>query len=328
MSFARLIASASRLRRWPKAARYGITVALVAATLGLQLWLEGFLSGLRFVLFFPTIIAVSLAFGGGAGFAATALAALGTLYFFIEPFLSLDIDDIAAVGLFLVFLASGAFTAAIVETLQSVIERLGRSEAEKVLLLDELGHRTKNNLQMISALLAMQARDLTDATARRALDAAVGRVAAMGKAHQRLHRRDAATVVDAGSFVEELCTELERSLIGPRPIALTVAVAPMELELGRAVSVGLIINELLTNALKYAFPDGRPGTVSVRLEPDGAGWCRLEVRDDGVGIDPTLAPGLGSRLVRLMAERLGGAVEVSAEGGTRTVVRFKAPAVG
>ena len=106
-------------------------------------------------------------------------------------------------------------------------------------------------------------------------------------------------------YLEELGADLGNSLRGSRPIAVRVTADPVEIEMGRAVQIGLIINELVTNALKYAFPDGRDGAVDVvfRAEQDIA---EIIVRDNGIGLPTNAAAGLGTRLVTLLARQLGG----------------------
>jgi two-component sensor histidine kinase len=145
----------------------------------------------------------------------------------------------------------------------------------------------------------------------------------LGRVHDRLTHGDGAAVVDLKTFLGDLCNDLRTSLAGLRPVAVRVEleshVRPME----QAVPLGLILNELLTNALKYAFPGEREGTISVRLERCGDELC-LVVADDGVGLASTdgggggAPAGMGQRLVRSLTQQLGGRVSIDSRPGEGT----------
>lgn len=329
MQLSDFVVRSSRFRSQPAAVQYGASLLLVAAILALQLWLESYIQGLRFLLFVPAILVVSIAFGRGPAIAAILASAAGTLYFFIEPFGQLGLHDVAALALAAIFVATSVFAINIVEALTITIERLGtamaqlrKSEAEKGLLLEEVNHRVKNNLQMIGSLLAVQGRSVREPHARQALEAATARVAVMGRVHRRLEPGAAETFVDARAFIGELCEDLRETVIQHRPIALHVDLDPAPLEPHRATNVGLIVNELLTNALKYAFPEGRSGTIRVRFSNEGDQCYCLDVRDDGIGMGETEPSGYGLRLVEMLAKQLGGTILTQPGQGVHTVIRF------
>lgn len=184
--------------------------------------------------------------------------------------------------------------------------------AEKELLLRELHHRVKNSLQMVSSLLGLQMRQIADPEARRHFGEASRRVGAIALVHDRLHEGDLTGRVEVGQYLRDLCAELERSLTGRhgRPV-ITVATDRVELAIERAVPLALIVNELVTNALKYAYPDGpSDASVSVNLPVEGPGTLRLEVTDRGRGrpsdFDSGRSAGLGMKLVIALAKQLDG----------------------
>jgi two-component sensor histidine kinase len=160
---------------------------------------------------------------------------------------------------------------------------------------------------------------------------AAERVSVMAKVQRRLVRFEGAVLADSRSFIEELCRDLETALIGLRPIRLDIEAESHPIPLNQAVSVGLIINELLVNALKYAFPDDRDGRVSVTFTRTGHEYC-LAVTDNGVGLstahESASAPsstGLGQRLIRSFVAQLGGRHEIEpCSPGTRVRVCFPA----
>jgi two-component system, sensor histidine kinase PdtaS len=169
------------------------------------------------------------------------------------------------------------------------------SETQKSLLLEELSHRTKNDLFMVSSVLTLQARAQSDPNVRAALQAAVARVAVIARAQERLRGDNDGGSVEMAAYLEDLCRTLGDMLRDVRPIAVLVSADKLEVNSSDAVSIGLIVNELVTNAIKYAFPDDRGGTVKVSLSQTGGG-VELVVEDDGVGCPPEPSQGMGSRL--------------------------------
>jgi two-component sensor histidine kinase len=162
--------------------------------------------------------------------------------------------------------------------------------------------------------------------------ATADRIQVMSRLHERLKRRDTAAFVNIGSFIEDLCGDLKGALVGPRPILLKVDAQDHLLPEEQAVAVGLIVNELVTNSLKHAFPDDQMGAVGVQFGKDRDHYV-LRVADDGIGCppkaDPALSSGLGQRLIRSMVAQLGGEVMVEPNGellGTSVAVRFPAAA--
>jgi two-component sensor histidine kinase len=202
-------------------------------------------------------------------------------------------------------------------------KRIAASEREKELLLHELVHRFKNDLANVTAILRLQARSVSDPSARSELMVASDRVHVLTRVHQRLTRFADATDLDMREFLEELCKDLRVSSISLRRVRLQTEVEPVRLPFPTAVTVGLIVNELVQNALKYAFPGERPGRITVRFGRSGDHF-RLSVSDDGVGQAKPLAEssGLGQRLVASFAQQLGGTYDVQVGAGRTVAITF------
>jgi PAS domain S-box-containing protein len=192
------------------------------------------------------------------------------------------------------------------------LEREHRAAHERIgMLLQELTHRVKNSLQFIAATVMIESRSHKSGEGKAALERVSHRITALGHLYSKLTGADTVETVDAASYLEELCRDLVASIRTPgdTSIVLKIDIAPERLPTDRAIPIGLIVNELVTNAVKYAFPGERKGTVTVSLKRE-SGELRLTVADDGQGLDPRRADsGLGGRLVDGFAQQLGGQVE-------------------
>jgi PAS domain S-box-containing protein len=206
--------------------------------------------------------------------------------------------------------------------------RLRTSLAEKEVLLKEVHHRVKNNLQFVSSLLALQSAKFKDPKLASAIKESQQRVRAMALMHEQLYRGPNLASIPIARHITALCADLCRSYsVDPDRIALDLRVADMPLDLDRAIRCGLIVNELVSNAIQHAFPAGRRGRVTVRLDAID-GYYELAVSDDGVGLpaglDPLHTPSLGLQLVADLADQLGGALSVDRNGQTSFTIRFPA----
>lgn len=218
-----------------------------------------------------------------------------------------------------------------VSALKLTEERLCRALAEKELLLRELHHRVKNNLAAIIGLLDMQRRSLTDPQARESLTVLAGRIRSMGLIHEILYGADNLARIDFQNYSEVLITHL-RSRFGSSRIKVTVRSGGVRLPLDLAMPCGLIINELATNALKFAFPRGMPVgdedecRVEVRLQEEN-GQYTLTVADNGQGLPPgfdwTRTQSMGMVLLRMLGcHQLGGNYTFDHDKGLRVTLRF------
>ena len=198
---------------------------------------------------------------------------------------------------------------------------LQASLSEKESLLQEIHHRVKNNLQIITSLLRLQAGRIDEPVAKAVLLDMQNRVRSMALIHEHLYRSENLAAVDLAAYLKNLCQQLFRTmLITPGTIQLHCDLVPVHIEIDQAIPCGLLVNELVSNALKHAFPTGQGGEVRVELHPQDypPGW-RLRVADNGVGLPPDLSPDyattMGLRLVSDLARQLGGRLQIGAGPG-------------
>lgn len=193
-------------------------------------------------------------------------------------------------------------------------------------LLEELNHRVMNSLGMISSIIAMEARARTDGEGRQALKRIETRLQAAAQLYAALDTSGAVGTVNAADYLPRIVDGLARSLGADGKIRMTHDITPAVLPTARAAPLGLIVNELVTNGLKYAFPEGKGGTISINLSRDGDTLV-LTVSDNGQGIGPVAASGsgLGQQLVEAFVHQIGGSREIeTGSGGTTVTVRFPA----
>lgn len=179
-------------------------------------------------------------------------------------------------------------------------------------LMREVHHRVSNSLQMVMSFVSMQAGQTADPAAREALEATQSRIQAISKVHHRLYTRDDLTTIDLDDYLETLLGELRQSLTkGAGVIDLSLRADPIEVSPDEAVSVGVIVNELVSNAAKYAFNGRAAGNIRIDLERQSRGYA-LTVTDDGKGYDGAVPPqgsGLGMKIVAAVTRSLGSNLE-------------------
>ena len=204
-------------------------------------------------------------------------------------------------------------------------DRYAALAAEREMLLREVNHRVGNSLQIIASLLHLQANSSTEEDVKAALSNAMGRVAAVAQVHRRLYTSHDLKSVLLNQYLDALLEDLRRSAEGNRMSRLTLRAEPIEIDPDRAVAIGIIVNELVMNAVKYAYPDGA-GPIEVNLNAQGDSLV-LSIADEGVGLNVKTDPrstGMGQRIVSAMASKLEASVERDpAHAGTRIVVRFR-----
>ena len=198
---------------------------------------------------------------------------------------------------------------------------------EKVVLLKEVHHRVKNNLQIIASLLSLQSNQINDEETLALFANSEHRVRAMATIHERLYLSEDLAKIDFGGYIEALVEGLIGGYKTSQDISLMTAVDDITLDLDQAIPCGLMINELVSNSLKYAFVDDRQGILEVRMSKTADGY-RMSVRDDGVGfpanIDFRKSPSLGLQLINTLTHQLGGSVDMKNDVGTEFSVEFPA----
>jgi two-component sensor histidine kinase/CheY-like chemotaxis protein len=205
-------------------------------------------------------------------------------------------------------------------------DRYAALAAEREVLLREVNHRVGNSLQIIASLLHLQANSSTDDDVKAALTNAMGRVAAVAQVHRRLYTSHDLNSVLLNQYLDALLEDLRRSAEGERMSRLTLKAEPIEIDPDRAVAIGIVVNELVMNAVKYAYPDCA-GPIHVELDSKGEEVV-LSIADNGVGIDAKngdpRSTGMGQRIVSAMAAKLEATVERDPNhDGTRIVLRFR-----
>ena len=203
--------------------------------------------------------------------------------------------------------------------------RLEQALADKEMLIRELHHRVKNNLQILLSLLQLSERAEADDRVHGKLRDARLRVQSMAAVQKLLYQAESFAAVNVANFVSELCTGLSSAFAMP-DVEIRVSAAPATLSLEAAIPVGLIVNELVSNALKHAYPGSAAGEIRVRLSKED-GTFRLTVEDDGVGFEAETVRGgsSGLSLVRGLAQQLRGSATLESARPTRWRVEFSDP---
>lgn len=223
--------------------------------------------------------------------------------------------------------ANASLKAEIIER-EHAEEQVRASLREKEILLKEIHHRVKNNLQIISTLLDLQSEHIEDERSLRYFRDSQDRIRSMALVHEKLYQTRDFISINFGEYLANLARYLFNSYItDPDRISLKLDVAPATLEIDQAIPCGLIVSELVSNSMKYAFPDGRGGEIAVRLRVEGDSDIELMVRDDGVGLPPGLdfrnTDSLGLQLVTMLVSQIRGEIEPGNEGGTSFTIRCR-----
>jgi two-component sensor histidine kinase len=287
-----------------------------------------------FALIYPAIMLATLF---ARAFAGSIVATIMILYIWYHLF---PIEDS-----FRFANAAGAFSVAVVTitaVMTIVIAELFRRAAhsatqerdrqiqDRDLFLAEFDHRMKNNFAIVAGLLDMQKRRASDPATAEALEAAQQRVDSIARAHLHLYRgSDQPGTVEISDYLGDLCAALSESLFLKGGITLTCDSDEAAVPRDRAVSIGLVVNELVTNAAKHAFPGRDLGRITVSFRTKENGWV-LQVEDDGVGMPATIAApgpdhGLGTRLIEAFARQASGTITTASDqGGTSVTMALAA----
>ena len=283
-----------------------------------------------FALIYPAVLIAAL-FARWQSGVFTAVAGVLLAWYFVLPVRRSFVLADAADGVRIAILTGVSLVMVLIAELfrrtarHALVER-DRQLAERDLFLEEFDHRVKNNFALVASLLDLQRRRAGEGETAEALAAALARVESIARAHRHLYRGGlSAGAVDMAAYLDELCTALSDALFLRGAITLDCRSEPAALPRDRAVSIGLIVNELVTNAAKHAFAGRDAGRIQVRFAAAESGWT-LSVSDNGTGMPPETrtkgrAGGLGQRLIEGFVRQARGTVstESGSEGTAVTV---------
>ncbi len=203
---------------------------------------------------------------------------------------------------------------------------LAAKNQQNELLLKEIHHRVKNNLELVKSLIALQSAQLEDSPTKDAMIASQNRVQSMGIIHQKLYQGEHLGSIEMKDYFLNLGEGILDTFNADDKVKIEYAMDKLELDVDTAVPIGLIVNELLTNALKYAFPESSKGNISISLSKSNSETLTLKVADNGIGKITGLASkgtGFGSQLIKLLTQQLNGEMTKDSEDGTSILFHFK-----
>ena len=274
-------------------------------------------------MIYPCCLLATLLAGWRSGVLTLLIAGVLSWYFVLNPghFSLPDLKTRASLVLF--FLTAGF----IIFLADQAVSEQDRALGERELLIEEINHRTKNNFQLVISLLELQARRSDEAAVKEALKTSVGRVSGLARSHRNLYaphasNKGAQETIALDAYLAELCENLFEASSAGGFVQMERDLKPYSVARDRAVAVGVVLNEAITNCLKHAFKDRPGGMIRVVLEPLGDGTARLRIEDDGVGVSETpTRVGMGSNLIDAFARQAGGVIaRVPREGGGTSVV--------
>ncbi|MEO5493177.1 MAG: sensor histidine kinase [Sphingomonas sp.] len=274
-----------------------------------------------FALVFPAIMMATLFARWPSGVMTGAISIAYTFFIVYLPTTAARTTLNPRLAVFAVAVAA-LLTIILAETFRRAVRRAtaerDRQIADRDLLLSEFEHRVKNNFTIVAGMLDIQRRRVSDPAAAEALGAAMMRVDSIARAHRHLYRDGRGSEVNVKEYLDDLCATLADALLLRGGVTLDCDVDSAPIQRDHAVSIGLIVNELVTNAAKHAFEGRERGRIAVswKRRPEG-GW-RLTVADDGVGMPPGPQParkdgGLGQRLIEAFAHQAGGTLATDSD---------------
>jgi len=210
---------------------------------------------------------------------------------------------------------------------KSIQDRIETSLHDKEILLKEIHHRVKNNLQIISSLLYLQSKKIKDQNVIQLFEDGRSRIQSMALIHEKLYQNPSLSCIDFGEYIESLIVDLQRSFgTVPKKADIVTRINNISLDIDTAIPCGLITNELVSNALKYAFPGQKPGTITISLEEISSNKFQFIIQDDGIGIpndfDLSESPSLGLELVTNLVNRIDGKLTIDTQSGTSFKIIF------
>ncbi len=211
--------------------------------------------------------------------------------------------------------------------LQILLAEQKKLVEEKEWLVKEIHHRVKNNLQIVISLLNAQSEFLESPTALNAIQESRERMQAIALIHQKLYQPDHGTLINMASYIQDMTYNLQSSFVQTNRIHFSLHAEPIELDVSQAVPLGLILNEVITNAIKYAFPKPATGTITVYLQRKADGHILLRILDNGIGFpegfEVNVQGSLGIQLIKLFSEQLEGELKFKTNKGVEVTLLFK-----
>ncbi|WP_354101299.1 sensor histidine kinase [Bradyrhizobium sp. RT5a] len=288
-------------RQLPIVIRYCVSACIMLVCAVLQMALQMQTGATGYFLLLPGVFLSGLIFDRGSGVLAAVVAVGVGAYLSYSGGYGIDY-----LGMNALFAITAAGTAAVAEFQRAELKRVVQAEKTKTVLLQELAHRTKNNLAVLGAMIRLQARDGAPGVGE-ALEATARRLQVMAELYDHLSLKPDTRLVAMRYFLNDVAEKVFQSLAPTGPVAFQVDCENADLPNQQALAVGIIVNELVTNCLKYAFPHDRPGHVMITLATRGG--LDFSVSDNGVGLSKDTDPGgLGARIVQLMTQQLEGEI--------------------
>ena len=313
-----------RVALWQNARQaYAMAVALAAVGLGLRFAFGEVLPTISFFPFFPMVLLSGALCGLGPGILTLLLSLAVGWYFFLPP-APLDVQA----GRMVFFALSCVIALVVLHYLRVVIRRLEKERSRATLAVAEINHRVKNSLQIVSSMLRLQSMTVPAET-QAALQQASSRVDTVARLHLMLADSDEISMIKFDDYLRELCRSMSNTWqAAGLAISCDIECDKITVPTGRGVSLALIVNELLTNIAKYAYPEGA-GKAVITCKKNG-GELVVRVSDQGVGLpagfDPAKSTGLGMRIITSLATQIGARVEIGRSDFGGAAIALTVPA--
>ena len=318
-----MVSAIRRTSTWPPILQVACSLVAVLGVFAIQFPFDAKGFGHPFALFLASVFMVALMFGRMSGFFAVGLSALLSTAFF-APINSVHLMHVFEFVQIEIYIALALGATIMADQIHRVLISLSDANIGQALQLREVAHRVANNFASLDALIRQRAMAAKDPKIQFAFEQASELVHVVARLNNRLNMAAGDSTLDSQIFVSDLCEDLKAC--APRGIAIECRAERHDVPLTAAVPLGLIINELVTNSFKYAFPDNRPGLVRVAFSREDAHY-HLLVEDNGVGMDGGVkGSGFGLHLLQGFSRAIKGTLDIrSTCKGTSISVKFEAP---
>jgi two-component sensor histidine kinase len=270
---------------------------------------------------YPACLLATLLAGWPAGVATVAIGAILAWQFVVPRAIQAGASMHYQAAALVISIVTGLCVIAVAEWFRAGARRAAAAQAaqlaERDLLFRELRHRVANNFAIVASLLDMQRRRAEEPATRNALEQAMARIRSIARVHRHLYALPETELVELRAYLLDLCAGLTDAALPPARIRLSCECDEAYMAREQVLGLGLVVNELVMNAVKHAFPEGREGVILVRFGRSVPGW-RLEVADNGVGLGGAeRKSGLGTSLIEQFAHQAGGTLTLQSREGTQ-----------